>query len=112
MSRIIEEKVIAEDIIATRFSRPKYKNASGKEFILMPIFNSKAEYLNGDVSDYEAIFINKFKFDRIIKLDNVVIDGEFTHDDKIKNNLYYFISSEDEDYITLYEIDLKNKIGA
>jgi len=112
MSRIIEEKVIAEDIIATCFSRPKYKNLSDDEFILMPVFNSKAEYLNGDVSDYEAIFINKFKFDRIIKLDNVVIDGEFTHDDKIKNNLYYFISSEDEDYITLYEIDLVKNIGA
>ena len=38
-----EEKIIAEDIIATRFSRPKYKNAFGEEFILMPIFNSKAE---------------------------------------------------------------------
>lgn len=112
MSRIIEEKVIAEDIIATRFSRPKYKNLSDDEFILMPVFNSKAEYLNGDVSDYVAIFINEFKFDRIIKLDNVVIDGEFTHDDKIKNNLYYFISSEDEDYITLYEIDLVKNIGA
>lgn len=112
MSRITEEKIIAEDIIATRFSRPKYKNAFGEEFILMPIFNSKAEYLNNDVSDYIAIFINEFKFDRIIKLDNVIIDGEFTHDDKIKNSLYYFISSEDEDYITLYEIDLVKNIGA
>lgn len=118
MSRIIKivnhisEVILADDVIITSTSMIKYKNEFDEEFILMPVYYPNSEGVRDKVYEYKAIFINDLRKLSTIKIDDVIVDGELTHDDWVKFSLYYFVNNRNEDYITLYEIDLVKNIGA
>lgn len=119
MSRItkivnhLREELIADNAIITKNTMIKYKNEFDEEFILLPIYYPNSEGIRGKIYERKAVFINDLrKLDSTVKIDDFIIDGEFTHDDWVKPSLYYFVNNKNEDYISIYEIDLAKDTGA